>query len=78
MWASPSIVSATPAATALASPVVTDGRVTFNLRAPEAKSVTVSGDFGPDTAMTRGPHRIDDEWTRSLVRSVLHGTAPEA
>lgn len=32
---------------------MTDGKVTFRLRAPAAQSVTVSGDFGPDTALTR-------------------------
>jgi enterochelin esterase family protein len=55
--------AAAPAGTALASPVVANGRVTFNLRAPEAKGVTVSGDFGPDTAMTRGP---DGVWTATV------------
>jgi enterochelin esterase family protein len=40
-------------ATSVASPVVADGRVTFRLRAAEAKSVTVSGDFGPDVALGR-------------------------
>lgn len=38
---------------AVVSPTVTDGKVTFRLRAPAAQSVTVSGDFGPDTALTR-------------------------
>lgn len=40
-------------AAAIASPVVTDGKVTFRLRAIEAKAVTVSGDFGPDVALSR-------------------------
>src|SRR5438477_7197984 len=41
--------------------VGTDRRVTFHLRAPEAATVTVSGDFatGPQT-MTKGP---DGVWT---------------
>ena len=45
--------SAAGPAVAVASPVVTDGRVTFRLRAADAKAVTVSGDFGPDVALTR-------------------------
>lgn len=45
---------------AIASPVVTDGRITFTLRAPDAKSVSVSGDFGPDTALNRG---ADGTWS---------------
>ncbi len=41
--------------TGIESPsVAEDGRVTFRLKAPEAKSVTVSGDFGDDTALTKG------------------------
>jgi len=37
------------------SPVIEKGgQVTFRLRAPEAKSVTVSGDFGADAAMKKG------------------------
>ena len=34
--------------------VAPDGRVTFRLKAPEARSVSVSGDFGDDAAMTKG------------------------
>jgi enterochelin esterase family protein len=34
--------------------IASDRRVTFRLRAPEAKAVTVSGDFGTDTAMRKG------------------------
>jgi len=34
--------------------VAPDGRVTFRLKAPDAKSVTVSGDFGDDATMTKG------------------------
>jgi enterochelin esterase-like enzyme len=38
----------------ITSPAVAgDRRVTFRLRAPEAKSVKVSGDFGPDVALSR-------------------------
>jgi enterochelin esterase family protein len=44
---------AAAAAAAVASPVVADGRVTFRLRAADAKAVTVSGDFGPDVALSR-------------------------
>lgn len=40
-------------AAAVVSPMVTDGRVTFRLRAAEAKAVTVSGDFGPEAALSR-------------------------
>lgn len=42
--------SATPAVT---SPEVADGRVTFRLRASEAKAVIASGDFGPDVSLSR-------------------------
>jgi enterochelin esterase family protein len=41
------------AAPAVASPVVAGGKVTFRLRAPDAKAVSVSGDFGPDVALSR-------------------------
>jgi enterochelin esterase family protein len=41
------------ATTAVASPVVANGSVTFRLRAADAKAVTVSGDFGPDVALSR-------------------------
>ena len=34
--------------------IASDRRVTFRLRAPEAKAVTVSGDFGSDAAMRKG------------------------
>jgi enterochelin esterase family protein len=34
--------------------IASDRRVTFRLRAPEAKAVTVSGDFGSDTTMQKG------------------------
>lgn len=40
-----------------------DRRVTFRLLAPEAKSVTVSGDFGPDTPLERG---ADGVWTATV------------
>ena len=40
--------------TGITSPeVASDRRVTFRLRAPEAKAVTVSGDFGSDTTMQK-------------------------
>src|SRR5689334_3435307 len=45
--------AATAATPAVASPVVGGGNVTFRLRAPDAKAVTVSGDFGPDVALSR-------------------------
>jgi hypothetical protein len=39
----------------ITSPEVTsDRRVTFRLRAPEAKAVTISGDFGSDAVMRKG------------------------
>lgn len=38
---------------AVTSPAVEQGRVTFRLRAPEARQVKVSGDFGPDVQMQR-------------------------
>jgi enterochelin esterase family protein len=34
--------------------IASDRRVTFRLRAPEAKAVTVSGDFGSDATMRKG------------------------
>jgi enterochelin esterase-like enzyme len=40
--------------------VASDRRVTLRLRAPEAKKVTVSGDFGPDVDMTKGS---DGTWS---------------
>ena len=48
---------------AIVSPLVTDKMVTFRLRAPDAKSVTVSGDFGPDVALTRDAEGI---WTATV------------
>ena len=45
--------------TGIVSPeVAADRRVTFRLRAPEAKAVTVSGDFGSDAGMRRGDDGI--------------------
>lgn len=38
--------------------VAEDGKVTFRLQAPKASSVYVSGDFGPDAAMTKGENDI--------------------
>ena len=46
------------AAAAITSPLVANGKVTFRLRAPDARSVNVSGDFGPDVALTRDPEGI--------------------
>jgi enterochelin esterase-like enzyme len=40
-------------AAAVTSPSVSDGKVTFRLQATDAKSVIVSGDFGPDAALNR-------------------------
>ena len=48
----------------LVSPeVAADRRVTFRLRAPDAKAVTVSGDFGNDVAMQKGGDSI---WTATI------------
>jgi enterochelin esterase family protein len=48
----------------LTSPeVATDRRVTFRLRAPEAKAVTVSGDFGADVAMRKSD---DGVWSGTI------------
>lgn len=47
----------------IASPVVADGRVTFRLRAPDARAVSVSGDFGPDATMSRGS---DGVWSATV------------
>jgi len=44
---------AAAAAAAVVSPSVSGGKVTFRLRAADAKAVTVSGDFGPDVALSR-------------------------
>jgi enterochelin esterase family protein len=50
----PQEVGARRGAAAITSPEVTsDRRVTFRLRAPDAKAVTVSGDFGNDTDLRR-------------------------
>jgi enterochelin esterase-like enzyme len=49
---------------AITSPEVgADRRVTFRLRAPEAKTVSVSGDFGSDVALRRGD---DGTWTATI------------
>ena len=48
----------------LVSPeVAADRRVTFRLRAPEAKAVTVSGDFGNDVEMRRA---ADGVWSATI------------
>lgn len=50
--------------TGLTSPdVAADRRVTFRLRAPEAKAVTVSGDFGADAPMRKGD---DGVWSGTI------------
>jgi enterochelin esterase-like enzyme len=43
--------------------VATDRRVTFRLLAPEAKAVTVSGDFGSDAGMRKGE---DGVWSATV------------
>jgi enterochelin esterase family protein len=49
---------------AIASPQIgPDRRVTFRLAAPEAKKVTVSGDFGGDTDLQRG---ADGTWSATI------------
>ena len=49
---------------AVTSPeVATDRRVTFRLLAPEAKAVTVSGDFGSDAGMRKGE---DGVWSATV------------
>jgi enterochelin esterase family protein len=51
-------------APAIVSPdVAADRRVTFRVPAPDAKAVMVSGDFGPDTPLQRGP---DGVWTATV------------
>jgi enterochelin esterase family protein len=67
------VMGATPAAaqeigarrgTGITSPEIgADRRVTFRLQAPEAKAVTVSGDFGADTTMQRG---ADGLWSATV------------
>ena len=43
--------------------IAADRRVTFRLRAPEAKVVTASGDFGSDAAMRKGE---DGVWSATI------------
>jgi len=43
--------------------VAGDRHVTFRLRAPDAKAVTVSGDFGPDAGMQKGQ---DGVWSATV------------
>jgi enterochelin esterase-like enzyme len=57
------VSSAPGAAPIVVSPVVADGKVTFRLRAPEAKAVTVSGDFGPDAPLSRDTEGV---WSATL------------
>ena len=50
--------------TGLTSPeIAPDRRVTFRLRAPDAKAVTVSGDFGADEPMKKGD---DGVWSTTI------------
>ena len=57
----------------LTSPeVAVDRRVTFRLRAPEAKAVKVSGDFGADVDMQRS---ADGVWTATVGRSMPRCTS---
>jgi enterochelin esterase-like enzyme len=50
--------------TGVESPTVSDdGRVTFRLKAPEAKSVSVSGDFGDDVGLMKG---ADGVWSATV------------
>lgn len=52
-------VYAQPAGQSVVSPEVSmDGHVTFRLQAPEASSVSVSGDFGPDSELTKGENGV--------------------
>jgi enterochelin esterase-like enzyme len=54
---------AAQAPAAVVSPVVAGGRVTLSLRAPDARAVTASGDFGPDVALTRS---ADGVWSATV------------
>ena len=70
-------VGARRGGTGVTSPeVAQDRRVTFRLRAPEAKAVTVSGDFGPDAEMRKRRRRHLERDRRSArsgdVRLLLH------
>jgi len=57
-------VGARRGGTGVTSPeVAQDRRVTFRLRAPEAKAVTVSGDFGNDVEMRRS---ADGVWSATV------------
>jgi enterochelin esterase family protein len=57
-------VGARRGGTGITSPeVAQDGRVTFRLRAPEAKAVTVSGDIGGDVEMRRS---ADGVWSAAV------------
>jgi AcrR family transcriptional regulator len=57
---------------------LTEAQDAGQLRDDADPEVMASMVLGPVlvTAMTRGPRRIDDRWMRTLVDSVLHGTAP--
>ena len=54
---------AATAAPAIVSPLVADKKVTFQLRAPDARAVTVSGDFGKDVALSRD---ADGVWSATV------------
>ena len=58
--ASPQEVGARRGADIRSPEVASDRRVTFRLRAPDAKTVTVSGDFGSDAGMQKGQ---DGTWS---------------
>lgn len=55
--------AAAPAPSPVVSPLVAGDRVTFSLRAPDARTVTVTGDFGPDVALARS---ADGVWSATV------------
>ena len=62
---------APPAQAPLSPELQADGRVTFRCRAPQAREVKVSGQFGPELTLTKGP---DGFWTgtSALVPPGVH------
>ena len=58
-----------PAAPILSPEILSDGSVTFRLKAPQAKEVKVSGQFGPEAVMTKDEQGM---WS-ATVHSVAAG-----
>jgi enterochelin esterase-like enzyme len=52
--------------------------VTFRLRAPQARAVSVSGDFGPDSEMAKNADGIGKDDTAMKGAKMLHDTLAQA